>query len=171
MGDDEDDKPNAEGSEESQQVPIQNLSVQQLNMFKQQLEGEIQELTENCSGMKGAAIRFGHSKEALEMLKPENEGREIMVPLSISVYIDGKIAQPTRAMVDVGTGYFIEQSTEGAKKVCNEKVKMLEGTLEKIVKVTSEKKKMLEEISMTMQRKVMQMQMEEQKAQAAGGSA
>jgi len=169
MGDDEDDKPNDDAGDEPQQVPIQNLSVQQLNMFKQQLEGEIQELTENYNNMKSASIRFGHSKESLEMLTPENEGREIMVPLSNSVYIDGKIAQVNRALVDVGTGYYIEQSTEGAKKVCDSKIKMIEDVLEKTTKITSDKKKMLEEITMVMQRKMMQMQKEEQKAQAAGG--
>ena len=47
------------------------------------MEQELQSLVENLQGLKQAAGRFGHSKEALSVLKDESEGLEILVPLSL----------------------------------------------------------------------------------------
>eukprot|EP00397_Hematodinium_sp_SG-2012_P051209 GEMP01059898.1.p1 GENE.GEMP01059898.1~~GEMP01059898.1.p1 ORF type:complete len:171 (+),score=52.29 GEMP01059898.1:27-515(+) len=152
-----------EQTTEPQQIPIENLPPHQMNMLKQQLEQEVQSLQENLQGLRSASMRFGHTKDALgEMLQEGNEGREIMVPLSSSVYVDGRIAQPSRALVDVGTGYFIDQSSKGALGFCEGKIKMLEESQEKVAKIVHDKRKFLDQVTAVLSRKVMEMQQQAQ---------
>lgn len=37
------------------------------------------------------------------------EGKSALVPLTSSVYVDAKLENCDRVLVDIGTGYFIEQ--------------------------------------------------------------
>lgn len=48
-----------------------------------------------------------------------------MVPLTSSLYVPGIMEQNDRVLVEVGAGYFIEESTERAKEYCEKKIKML----------------------------------------------
>lgn len=49
------------------------------------------------------------------MCVPENESKEILVPLTGSMYVPGKIADPGKVMVDIGTGYYVEKDVDAAK--------------------------------------------------------
>merc|ERR1719273_1400640 len=89
--------------------------MQQLNMVKQQLEQEVKSLADNQQALMGAQARFQGSIEALKSLCPENEGKPLLVPLTSSLYIDGKLTETNRVTVDVGTGYFIEMSVARAR--------------------------------------------------------
>jgi hypothetical protein len=46
---------------------------------------------------------------ALQTLKPDNKDKEILLPLSESLYVPGKMANTERVLVDIGTGYYIEK--------------------------------------------------------------
>ena len=47
------------------------------------------------------------------------------MPLTSSLYVPGIMEQNDRVLVEVGAGYFIEESTERAKEYCEKKIKML----------------------------------------------
>ena len=51
----------------------------------------------------------------MQSLTPENEGKEVLVPLTSTLYAGGTLAGDQKVMVDVGTGYYIEKTIEGAK--------------------------------------------------------
>merc|ERR1719213_396776 len=118
----EDDKaePKGDGS-----MPLQNASLQQLNMVKQQLEQELGGLGRNQEALREAEMRFSSSVECLKYLTPEAEGQAMMVPLTSSLYVDGKMGNTQSLIVDVGTGYYIEMSSARAQKFCERRVKML----------------------------------------------
>eukprot|EP00928_Gymnodinium_smaydae_P070039 TRINITY_DN53981_c0_g1_i1.p2 TRINITY_DN53981_c0_g1~~TRINITY_DN53981_c0_g1_i1.p2 ORF type:complete len:162 (-),score=66.37 TRINITY_DN53981_c0_g1_i1:157-642(-) len=153
---------NAEQKQEQDNtVPLQNASLQQLNMVKQQLEKEIGGLGRNMEALREAEVRFQASTDCLGYLNPDNNGKSMMVPLTSSLYVDGKMSNTSTVVVDVGTGYFIEMSVARAKDFCGRRSKMLADNCAKVEKVLKEKRKNLETVTMIMQQKLYKMQQEE----------
>jgi len=92
-----------------------------------------------------------------------------MVPLTSSLYVDGKMGKADKLLVDVGTGYYIEMSTGRAQKFCEKRVKLLSDNATKVEKVIKEKRKYLENVTVTMQQKLYKLQLEKAEAEAKAG--
>lgn len=54
------------------------------------------------------------------------------MPITSSLYIPGKLADKTKVLIDLGTGYFAEMATADASKFCDRKLKMLNENMEKL---------------------------------------
>eukprot|EP00927_Polykrikos_kofoidii_P061402 TRINITY_DN56239_c0_g1_i1.p1 TRINITY_DN56239_c0_g1~~TRINITY_DN56239_c0_g1_i1.p1 ORF type:complete len:194 (+),score=52.72 TRINITY_DN56239_c0_g1_i1:86-583(+) len=145
-------------------IPLAQASLQQLNMVKQQVEKEIASLSNNLEALREAEERFLATADCLNHLNPENEGKDMMVPLTSSLYVDGKMSNTNTVTVDVGTGYFIEMSVPKAKDFLNRRTKMLSENAGKVDKAVKEKRKNLETITITMQQKIFKMKQEEEAA-------
>lgn len=172
MGDEgEKEKTGEEGEEQQGGVPIDKANLQQLNMLKNQLEQEIESLTKNNEGLRLASSRFGVSKDCIGVLKPENEGKPILVPMCGAVYMDGKITNTNTVLVDVGTGYFVEKSIEDAQAFCGSREKMLTESVNKVAHVLKQQRKQLEQVSIVMQQKLYALQMQQQQQQEAQAAA
>jgi prefoldin alpha subunit len=39
----------------------------------------------------------------------ETEKKDILVPMTNSLYVKGRLSQPDRVIVDVGTGFYVEK--------------------------------------------------------------
>ena len=61
--------------------------------------------------MIGAVRKFAESKNSLNYLKESAEGKEILVPLTSSLYVPGRMADNNCVMIEAGAGYFIEKNT------------------------------------------------------------
>ena len=61
----------------------------------------------------------------LSYLKEKASDKEIMVPLTSSLYVPGRMEDNNQVMVEVGAGYFIEQSTGKAVEYCDRKSKQI----------------------------------------------
>mmetsp|Transcript_2437 Transcript_2437/g.5391 ORF Transcript_2437/g.5391 Transcript_2437/m.5391 type:complete len:163 (+) Transcript_2437:86-574(+) len=156
-----------EKAEDPDSIPLGQASLQQLNVVKQQLEQDMQGLANNGQALRDAEERFNASIDTLGSLTPENEGKQILVPLTSSLYIDGVMSNTSTVIVDVGTGYFVEMSVEKAKAFCGRRTKMLSENATKVEKMLKDKRKNLETVTVTMQQKYYQMQAQ-QEAQKAG---
>ena len=60
-------------------------------------------------------------------MKPESEGKDILVPLTGSMYVPGTLVDPNKVIVDVGTGYYVEKDVAAAKDYFNRKVRKGKG--------------------------------------------
>ena len=60
-------------------VPVDQLSLEQLNMFKEQLEGEVKQLTISLNQLTLAQNKFGFSEDALKAIEPSNAGSESII--------------------------------------------------------------------------------------------
>jgi prefoldin alpha subunit len=69
----------------SQEMDISKLSLDQLNQLKSQHEDEVQQLSMRHSSLKTAEARFRESRGALLAISPEDEGAEMLVPLTQSL--------------------------------------------------------------------------------------
>ncbi len=87
------------------------LSVEQLNSMKIEHEDEIEELKRQLSALHGAKGRFISARIAVDdLIKPENEGKELLIPLTSSLYVPGRIVDPNKVIVELGTGFFCEKT-------------------------------------------------------------
>ena len=76
----------------------------------------------------------------MNYLKEKGKGKEIMVPLTSSLYVPGIMEDNENVLVEVGAGYFIEKSTEKAKEYCEKKVKMLNENGGKVAEIVQVKR-------------------------------
>ena len=75
--------------------------------------------------------------------------KPILVPLTSSLYVPGKLADTENVIVDVGTGFYVEKTTEDAQKLYDGKVEELGiniKDLENIVNGKANNLRMVEEV-------------------------
>jgi prefoldin alpha subunit len=64
-------------------------------------------LTNSFAQLQGAIAKFNTGIESIDVIQKKQE--PILVPLTSSLYVPGKLKDPSRIMLDVGTGYLIDQ--------------------------------------------------------------
>ena len=84
--------------------------------------------------------KFQESSEVLNYLKEYGSGKEVMVPLTSSLYVPGIMDDTDKVLVEVGASYFIEQSNKHAQDYCARKKDMLSGNAKKINEILQVKK-------------------------------
>lgn len=132
----------AEGAgEKMQQIPINQLSIQQLDQIKKDIDQEIGILTESVNQLKIAQQKFSDSLDNLGRVTVDNKGKELMVPMTSSMYVPGFLDDTSTVMVDIGTGYYVEKSVEDGKKYFRRKIEFVGKQVEKIHPALLEKQR------------------------------
>lgn len=105
---------------------LATLDVQQLGQVKKQLEEELEHLTSSFAQLHAVQGKF---RECLRLVKarpglPEGiarvpalgllanetvDERSVLVPLTNSLYVRGKLSDPKHVIVDIGTGFYVEK--------------------------------------------------------------
>ncbi|EFO21387.1 hypothetical protein LOAG_07104 [Loa loa] len=143
-----------EVANEKQAIPIADLGVDQLTYFQRQLDQEIAFLTESLKELKIFESKFIASEESvMNAAKVPSDG-EILVPLTESMYIPAKIADPKNHLIEIGTGYFVEMSTEKAVDYFRRKQAFLKQQMEVIEGVLPEKYRARNAIVDNLQKKI-----------------
>jgi prefoldin alpha subunit len=78
--------------------------------------------------------------------------------LNQSLYVPGKIIDPSKVIVELGTGYFCDKPVPDAKDLIDRKVQLINKSIDTIESVGVNKKKNLEQITLLMNYKVQQSQ-------------
>jgi prefoldin alpha subunit len=86
---------------------LQKVPINQLVQIRQSLENEVNQFTVGYRTLSTAYDTLLTCADILEPMKREKDGTEILVPITSSLYIPGKISSQ-KVLVDVGTGYYIE---------------------------------------------------------------
>ncbi|CAH7682326.1 putative prefoldin subunit 5 [Phakopsora pachyrhizi] len=107
------------------QINVQDLKPDQLASVKEQLSQELVQLTNSFGQLKGAIAKFNGGIEAIRSIRSKSNDQTILVPLTLSFYVPGKMIDTSRVMLDVGTGYLIDQPASTAKKLLNQKALLL----------------------------------------------
>merc|ERR1712156_678656 len=109
--------------------------------------------------------------ESISRRSSEDKDKEILVPLTGSMYVPGKLSDPEKVIVDVGTGYYIEKDTDSAKEYFTKKVKYVTEQMEKVQAIGNEKNKIREAVMDVMEAKLQaQFAQQQQQSVKAGGS-
>jgi prefoldin alpha subunit len=119
------------------------LSVEQLKSLKEQLDQDITSLERSYQGLSGARSRFHDSRNCLEQLKTSVEPQQqtILVPLTASLYVVGKLASKSHALVDVGTGYYLKQPVGKAQEFFTKRANQMTEAMENIARSVAQKQR------------------------------
>jgi prefoldin alpha subunit len=91
-------------------VELSSLNLNQLADVKQQLEQEVEHLTDSFQKLRQAQLKFKECSTTVDEVSSEkNLNKPLLVPLTSSLYVPGKISDIEKFMVDVGTGYYVEK--------------------------------------------------------------
>ncbi|AFZ80517.1 prefoldin alpha subunit, putative [Theileria equi strain WA] len=120
---------------------ISNLTIQELNMLILKLEEETSQLQGLSSALTIALERFQESKRALVELDKRNEN--IQVPLTSLVYVPGKLNNPDKVLVSIGTGYYVEMAIKHANEYYERRIRTIDEQMCKLQGMISGKSKQI----------------------------
>ncbi|XP_067884606.1 prefoldin subunit 5 [Heterodontus francisci] len=123
----------------SQAVNVADLPLQQLEALRSQLEQETEFLTSSIQQLKLVQTKYVESKESLNKLSKDNAGKDVLVPLTSSMYVPGKLHDVEHVLIDVGTGYYVEKTVCEARNFFKRKVEFLTKQIEKVQPALQEK--------------------------------
>lgn len=99
----------------SRPVNLASLSVPQLRALQTRLTSELEHLTTSHTKLRAAQAKFRDCVRSINDGVTGNEkkgtdGRnEILVPLTSSLYVKGRLTDREKVLVDVGTGFYVEK--------------------------------------------------------------
>ncbi|KAA8652046.1 hypothetical protein EYZ11_004175 [Aspergillus tanneri] len=135
-------------------VNINSLSAPQLRALQTRLSSELEHLTSSHAKLRAAQSKFRDCVRSINegVLGSEKKGTDgkdgILVPLTSSLYVKGKLTDREKVLVDVGTGFYVEKTAQKAIEFYDEKIKTLEANLlelEKIVQTKSSQQRLFED--------------------------
>ena len=124
------------------EVPIEKLSIEQLNYVGQQIEKEIKNYSQYYSSLRAVNNKYLDNKEYIKQLK-EYKDKEILVPMTSSLYIPGKCSDIKKLTIEIGGNFFVETTVEKADKFCDRKIENLKINMDSIDKIIQEKNEQL----------------------------
>lgn len=140
----------------SASIQLDTMSLEELNQLKQQEEGRLQALTAHFSNLRQVHAKLTSGRTAVQELQGQTEGKEMMLPLTESVYVPGRVKDPSKLMVELGTGYYVEKSPKGTLAYLDRKMRLVGHNSDNIATVIQGTRKNLEAITMTMQGKMLE---------------
>ena len=90
--------------------------------------------------------KFQDSKDILDYLKREAKDKEVMVPMTSSLYVPATLDDVDKVLVEVGASYFIEQESSKAQDYCKRKHDMLLGNARKVNEILQVKKVQMQKV-------------------------
>ncbi|KAJ7629249.1 Prefoldin [Mycena polygramma] len=139
-----------------QQISLTDLDLPQLTEVRRQLDEELDHLTNSFGQLKQAQTKFKTCIENMTEIKSANKGKTILVPLTNSLYIPGRLSDPDHVIVDVGTGYLVQKTRQQAAKHYTAKVDYIQGNLVSLEQAIGAKRDNMNYLVNVMQSKLQQ---------------
>ncbi|EJD01873.1 Prefoldin alpha subunit [Fomitiporia mediterranea MF3/22] len=125
--------------QQQQMVNVADLDVSQLRDVRRQLEEELTHLTASFQQLKLAQAKFRTCLSNVTEVNSANAERKILVPLTNSLYVPGKLSDLEHVIVDVGTGYYVKKSRADAAKHYTVKIDFVKGNIETLQEALTKK--------------------------------
>ena len=140
------------------EMNIDTLTPDQLNYLKKQIEDEVDTLSDSFTSLKVALSRFEGSKQTLKDLANTKVGTPLLVPLTTALYVRGTVDNVDNVLVDIGTGYYAEKSTEEGQSYLDRKIAALKESLSLAQKALTNKRNDYQVVMQAFQVKAQQQQ-------------
>ncbi|KAJ3502916.1 hypothetical protein NLJ89_g8670 [Agrocybe chaxingu] len=157
-----------------QTVNVADLDIAQLSEVRKQLEEagspnwslmdiyneltrpeqELNHLTNSFAQLKQAQAKFKNCIENVNEVKPQNKDKTILVPLTNSLYVPGKLSDPEHVIIDVGTGYYVKKTREQAIKHYSNKVDYIRSNVETLEDTIQKKRENMNYLIGILQQKI-----------------
>lgn len=89
-------------------VSINDLSIPQLQDIARNMEQKIQFISASIQQLKALQNQFASSKNCLKDFNRDSENNDILVPLTATLCVPGKLTAMSNVIVDIGTGYYAD---------------------------------------------------------------
>ncbi|WWC67083.1 prefoldin, alpha subunit [Kwoniella pini CBS 10737] len=151
-----------------QQVNITDLEPTQLQEVKKQLDQELDHLTNSYSQLKQAQSKFKNCIENVNLIKKESKDKEILIPLTSSLYVPGKLIDIENFIIDVGTGYYIKKTKLETISHYTSKSNFVQSNLDTLQKTIERKQDNVQSVIQVLQIKMQDAQQQQQQQQQVG---
>jgi prefoldin alpha subunit len=145
---------------------IDAMSLEQLNGLKQQQEARLEAFTSQYHQLRAASSRIVAARTSLSEMPTssngEGGGREIMIPLTESLYAPGRIVEPNKILVELGAGFFVEKSVKDAIKVLERKGKLVDANSDNVLTAVEASSRNVKACQQAMQGKMLEIQARQQ---------
>ena len=109
----------------AEQLSLSSLTVEQLMIIKNRLEGELQKLTATIQLTNESVAKTQAAKDALANFAASQPGKEMLVPITESMYVKGVVEETKRPIIELGSGYFAETSVDNASQFFSRRIARL----------------------------------------------
>jgi prefoldin alpha subunit len=131
---------------EIKEVSLDKLSIDQLNYVGKQIEQEISNYSSYYSSLRIAYNKFLDNKEYINDLKTYQD-KEILVPMTSSLYIPGKCCDVKRVTVEIGANFYVETTIDKADKFCDRKLESIKKNMDKIDDIIKNKNEQMNAVN------------------------
>ncbi|XP_073235240.1 prefoldin subunit 5-like [Porites lutea] len=135
-------------------IELSQLPIPHLENLRSQLEEEVKLLGDSMAQLKVAQQKFGDSKENVKKMNNKESGKDILVPLTSSMYVPGTLENTESVLVNIGTGYFVEKGLKEAEQYFGRKVDLVTKQLELLQPKLLEKHKLKQAVQDMLNMKV-----------------
>ena len=115
----------------------------QIEQYKEQLN----QLDMQAQYLQAAVMDYNKAKIALEQLEKIDKQVDMLVPLGGGNFLDAKINDSSKVLVDIGSGYVAEKKNEDAIKKIDDRLKELEKTQNRLNEMIEQVQKQAEDAS------------------------
>ncbi len=131
---------------EIKEVPLEKLSIDQLNYVGRQIEQEISNYSSSYSSLRIAYNKFLDNKEYINDLKTYQD-KEILVPMTSSLYVPGKCSDVKKVTVEIGANFYVETTIEKAEKFCDRKLEFIKKNMDNIDELIKNKNEQMNAVN------------------------
>lgn len=149
-------------------MALGSLPPEQLDRLQGELQREVQMISASLSQLSNAVSRLTASKENAAQIAEMSNDREIMVPLTSSIYVPGRLTDTKMVLIDIGTGFFVEKSPAAAEKHFAKRATLLKEEADKATQVHTQKRQQLEAVSAVLQRKTAELGIQNRETKKEG---
>jgi prefoldin alpha subunit len=138
------------------EADAKSLSAEQLQQLQKQLSSELQQLSDAASSLQSGISRAHQSGTALESLHSTSAPSRALIPMTSSVYVTATVPDEdatSSVLVDIGTGYYVHTSTEGATAFCKRKINELKKNLDSLGEKLTSKRSELSTVEQELSRR------------------
>ena len=128
------------------EVPLDKLTIDQLNYLGKQINQEISNYSSYYSSLKIALNKFLDNKEYIKDLR-NYQDKEILVPMTSSLYVPGKCSDVKKVTVEIGANFFVETTIEKAEKFCDRKLEFIKKNMDNIDELIKNKNEQMNAVN------------------------
>jgi prefoldin alpha subunit len=146
-------------------VNVYQLPIEQLEGLKEQLDNDVQSLGTAYDGLYNGRNRYLDNHDVIDQYKAVCENatktgaeQEVLVCMTSSLFVRGTVIPSDKVLVDVGTGYFLEQSMEHAKKYFTSRAAQIKESMDQVEKTIVLKQRQQNQVIDALQQKTAAMQ-------------
>lgn len=137
-------------------INLASLEPQQLMAFKQSTQQELVHLQSSYDALIIAQNKYKdciNSVKMIEQNKDSNTDKEMLIPLTSSLYIPG-FNCVDKFKIDIGTGYFVEKDNKQSIEFFNRRIDKLTGDASKLKTLITDKASLLQSIDGVIREKI-----------------